>query len=646
MPVAMQPERASARLRHADVRSAASRSASSRRRARVAEVVGRVHRVRQRDRLSVGGLRAIGRREEEVERLAQRPGAGRDRRAELDLAARPRSRRAAGIPPSLIQQRERALAVARRPRGVGGAQQPGSAAGGVGSQPRRALERPGRDRVRGAGDARARPPPRAGRRPRRPDARSPRRDATPAGPRPPRASRRPPRDARRAAPAPTRPEYTAARRSGCRNSTRPPRSVTSPRSSASPRRPSSSPSAAHASAMSRRSAPHTAATSRTARRLGIHSCRVACRTRRRRRAGPGAADRSRGSRSTSRSAARSSSSASGLPVRRAMQQQHVLLGCGIAVDRARAASAPSRDPGRRRRATGSPAHERIALGAARRRAARRRGRRRAGARRTPGRSRTDASARCRSSTTTATGRPRRSGRCRLSTAAPIVNRSRPSTAAPRHGAARAPRRAHRPGSAGCRRARPAPDAAAAGACRTGSRAPTRVRSHAARASRRAGADGVLEQRGLSDAGLAGEREHAARSQAGRGHEPIDRLLLGLPTHQHARESRSAAGGPRGTRGVPGCGVRAPIPTVEASIGSPIEGARMSITAEPTADRHRQAHELRLPRRRRGRRDAQRGARRHGRQARLLPRPRRARPEHARRSWPSARRPPSRTPASG
>ena len=58
---------------------------------------------------------------------------------------------------------------------------------------------------------------------------------------------------------------------------------------------------------------------------------------------------------------------------------------------------------------------------------------------------------------------------------------------------------------------------------------------------------------------------------------------------------------------------------------------MSITAEPTADRHRQAHELRLPRRRRGRRDAQRGARRHGRQARLLPRPRGARADARRRS---------------
>ena len=46
-------------------------------------------------------------------------------------------------------------------------------------------------------------------------------------------------------------------------------------------------------------------------------------------------------------------------------------------------------------------------------------------------------------------------------------------------------------------------------------------------------DGVVEQRGLSDPGLAGESEHAARSQAGRGHEPVDRLLLGLPTHQHA-----------------------------------------------------------------------------------------------------------------
>ena len=53
-------------------------------------------------------------------------------------------------------------------------------------------------------------------------------------------------------------------------------------------------------------------------------------------------------------------------------------------------------------------------------------------------------------------------------------------------------------------------------------------------------DGVVEQRGLADAGLADEREHAARSQASRGHEPIDRLLLGLPTHQHAPSLRERA----------------------------------------------------------------------------------------------------------
>ena len=45
-------------------------------------------------------------------------------------------------------------------------------------------------------------------------------------------------------------------------------------------------------------------------------------------------------------------------------------------------------------------------------------------------------------------------------------------------------------------------------------------------------DAVVEQRRLPHAGLAGEREHAAGAQAGRGHQPIDRLQLGLPTHQH------------------------------------------------------------------------------------------------------------------
>ena len=45
--------------------------------------------------------------------------------------------------------------------------------------------------------------------------------------------------------------------------------------------------------------------------------------------------------------------------------------------------------------------------------------------------------------------------------------------------------------------------------------------------------GIVEQRGLADARLADEREHAARAQARGRHQPVDRLLLGLPTHQHA-----------------------------------------------------------------------------------------------------------------
>ena len=65
-----------------------------------------------------------------------------------------------------------------------------------------------------------------------------------------------------------------------------------------------------------------------------------------------------------------------------------------------------------------------------------------------------------------------------------------------------------------------------------------------------------------------------------------------------------------------------------------------------SDRHRQADGVRVPGRRRGRRDPQRGARRDGRQARLLPRPGRRTARARRRSWPSAPAPASPTPASG
>ena len=89
---------------------------------------------------------------------------------------------AAGIPRPLIQQRERALAVARRPRGVGGAQQPRARA-----RRRResaaptARTRPMRPSTRRA-RRRARRPRRADRRRRHRDARPPRTGATPDGP--------------------------------------------------------------------------------------------------------------------------------------------------------------------------------------------------------------------------------------------------------------------------------------------------------------------------------------------------------------------------------------------------------------------------------------------------------------------------------
>ena len=54
--------------------------------------------------------------------------------------------------------------------------------------------------------------------------------------------------------------------------------------------------------------------------------------------------------------------------------------------------------------------------------------------------------------------------------------------------------------------------------------------------------GVVEKRGLPDARLPGECENAARTQASRGHEPIDRLLLGLAAHQHGPSLRGRGAG--------------------------------------------------------------------------------------------------------
>ena len=50
------------------------------------------------------------------------------------------------------------------------------------------------------------------------------------------------------------------------------------------------------------------------------------------------------------------------------------------------------------------------------------------------------------------------------------------------------------------------------------------------ARRRAG--GVLEQRGLADAGLADHRQHAAAPVSGLGQQPIDRELLLFAPKQH------------------------------------------------------------------------------------------------------------------
>ena len=235
MPVAMSPS-ACARGSVTAGCSAAEPVGQRRGRPRVAEVVRRVHRVGQRDRFvrpRIAARSAATSRKSSASRsepvraaidarssTSRRPtrravGVGRHRRASL---VQQRERAVAACPPSMRCRRRAAAVAARSPHPESGA-----------PTARTPPTRPSTPHAR----RHARRPRRADRRPPRPDARSPRRDATPAGPRPPAASRRRRRDAPRAGPAPMRPEYTAARSSGCRNSTRPPRTVTSPRSSAS-----------------------------------------------------------------------------------------------------------------------------------------------------------------------------------------------------------------------------------------------------------------------------------------------------------------------------------------------------------------------------------------------------------------------------
>ena len=246
-----QPERAGPRRRHGGLQTGEP-VGQRRGGAGVAEVVGGVHGVGEQDRRVIRRRRQLGGGEQDVERLAQRTGAGRDRRPQLEPRTRPEPTAAPAGPLAILQveQLERAFAHPRRPRAFGGAQQPRPRTSSSGVRRADALEGPRCDRVGGAGHPRAPRPRRAGPRRRNRDARSPPRGARPGDPhRPPAVASAAARCAacRSCADAP---EYAAERSSGCRNSTSPARTVTSPASSASPRRPTSSPSARHAAAMS------------------------------------------------------------------------------------------------------------------------------------------------------------------------------------------------------------------------------------------------------------------------------------------------------------------------------------------------------------------------------------------------------------
>ncbi len=224
MPVAIRP---SARARGSVTGSCAAAPAGLPvpSRPRVAEVVGRVHRVGQErwsHRRRAGGSAAAmqdGRALPAAIRCAPRsPPAVRVSRTPSEPPRRPRQRRLADV---LIQQRQSALAHARpsRPSPRRAAVAPArTSSSGVSRAD--ALEGARGDRVRGPGDGVLACLRQAGRPPPRRDARSLRRDATPDGPR--RARESPPRqrDAPRADLVRDAPEYVAARSSGCRNSTR------------------------------------------------------------------------------------------------------------------------------------------------------------------------------------------------------------------------------------------------------------------------------------------------------------------------------------------------------------------------------------------------------------------------------------------
>ena len=141
--------------------------------------------------------------------------------------------------------------------------------------------------------------------------------------------------------------------------------------------------------------------------------------------------------------------------------------------------------------------------------------------------------------------------------------------------------------------------------------------HPARSAR-----GVLEQRGLADPRLADERQRRARRPAAR--RSSARSIAPRSRSRPSSIARFSAPAPEAERlGGPRMRTRP-----AASYGRPDnrseEDCQMSATDRSRRGRRRQADAVRVPGRRRGRRDAERRAGRDGRQARALPGARRQR----------------------
>ena len=154
--------------------------------------------------------------------------------------------------------------------------------------------------------------------------------------------------------------------------------------------------------------------------------------------------------------------------------------------------------------------------------------------------------------------------------------------------------------------------------------------------------GVIEQRGLADPRLADQRQHraVARPRALQGCSHLAPLTLA--TNQHAADS--------GTRDAPGK-TRCP-PEANSALRAircsrqPTRRVLMDTTTEVIEVDGDKLMQFVFRRGRRGRRDAERGAGRDGRQARALPRARRSRRAVARGARRAHRRRASGTCASG